>query len=195
VANASSSCSKRYGAWQRRQIWHHPLVPGSPPFDEWYERIVRPTLGSEGPRDSFEQWCRDVFADHGEVDLSTLEALYRADRIRLCRAAVALVSRDLAATTSLDPMIEVVDDDDFDVYVSYRGNFTSGQFSFDSAEEAARQVADDVQEHVSEDLWQAWPMCPTHDRGLHAVLIEGAATWRCSAGRGGHPVAAIGHLG
>jgi hypothetical protein len=168
-------------------------VAGIPPFDEWFERIVRPTLGSEGPRDSFEQWCRGVFADLGDVDLPTLEALYRANRLRLCQEAVALASQDIAATTSIEPTIEVVDDDDVGVYVAYRGAFTSGQFSFDSPEEASQQVADYLQEHVSEDLGGAWPTCQTHDRGLHAVLQHGEPVWRCSGG-GGHAAGAIGCL-
>lgn len=166
----------------------------SAPFDEWYELIIRPTLGSAGPRSSFKQWCRDIFARHGEVDLSTLEGLYRANRLRLCRAAVALVTRDIASTTSFHPPIEVVDDDGLGVYLSYRGSFTSGQLSFDSPEEAAQQVADYLQEYVSEDLRGAWPTCQTHGLGLHAVLVDGAATWHCSGGRG-HSVGAIGHLG
>ncbi|AWS40350.1 hypothetical protein [Streptosporangium sp. 'caverna'] len=54
-------------------------------------------------------------------------------------------------------------------------------------------VADATQEVVMEVIWRTWPVCPVHDRGLHAEPEEGIAVWRC-AGGGTHNVAPVGEL-
>ncbi|XVV15604.1 hypothetical protein ACQP2X_15035 [Actinoplanes sp. CA-131856] len=52
-------------------------------------------------------------------------------------------------------------------------------------------VAEDTQDAVMHSLWSAWPVCPTHERGVHARSHDKAAVWWCSADNG-HAVAAIG---
>ncbi|MFF3445414.1 hypothetical protein [Streptosporangium sp. NPDC002721] len=54
-------------------------------------------------------------------------------------------------------------------------------------------VADAAQEVVMEVIWRTWPVCPVHDRGLHADSEDGIAVWRCT-GDGTHTVAPVGEL-
>ncbi|MEU6725963.1 hypothetical protein ABZ917_19865 [Nonomuraea wenchangensis] len=58
---------------------------------------------------------------------------------------------------------------------------------------ALAQVADAVQETIMELTWRVWPVCATHDLGLHAGGENGIAVWRC-AGDGTHTVAPVGEL-
>jgi hypothetical protein len=53
-------------------------------------------------------------------------------------------------------------------------------------------VADDVQDAVMHSIWETWPVCPQHSRGVHAQRHEGAAVWWC-ASDGGHAAAQVGH--
>jgi hypothetical protein len=60
-------------------------------------------------------------------------------------------------------------------------------------QEALASVADATQETIMELTWTVWPVCPTHDRGLHAELDHEVAVWQCTAG-GAHIVAPVGGL-
>ncbi|XVU28444.1 hypothetical protein ACQPZJ_15770 [Actinoplanes sp. CA-054009] len=51
-------------------------------------------------------------------------------------------------------------------------------------------VAEDTQDAVMHSLWAAWPVCPTHQLGVHAREHDDAAVWWCAAAAG-HVVAAI----
>lgn len=52
-------------------------------------------------------------------------------------------------------------------------------------------VADDAQDAVMHSVWGAWPTCPEHSLGVHALEHGGAAVWWCGIG-GGHVVARVG---
>ncbi len=52
-------------------------------------------------------------------------------------------------------------------------------------------IADAWQEWLHDEIGQALPACPVHDRGLHSEITRGRAVWVCSAG---HEVARIGSL-
>ena len=53
-------------------------------------------------------------------------------------------------------------------------------------------MADSLQESVAE-AWQVWPLCPVHERGLHAMTYEKQAVWWCKLA-GGHVAGQIGRL-
>jgi hypothetical protein len=55
------------------------------------------------------------------------------------------------------------------------------------------EVADDAQDAVMHSIWGAWPTCPEHRLGVHALAHDGAAVWWCPAD-GGHIAARIGQL-
>ncbi|MFF4987007.1 hypothetical protein ACFY19_07440 [Streptosporangium saharense] len=60
-------------------------------------------------------------------------------------------------------------------------------------DDALWSVADATQEAVMERIWRVWPVCPTHDLGLHADTEDGTVVWRCE-GDGTHTVAPVGEL-
>ncbi|MER7133332.1 hypothetical protein [Streptosporangium saharense] len=60
-------------------------------------------------------------------------------------------------------------------------------------DDALWSVADATQEVVMERIWRVWPVCPTHDLGLHADTEDGTVVWRCE-GDGTHTVAPVGEL-
>lgn len=61
------------------------------------------------------------------------------------------------------------------------------------AQGALTRVADATQEVIMEAIWQVWPLCPTHNHGLHAALKNETAIWQCT-GSGTHTVAPVGDL-
>ena len=40
-------------------------------------------------------------------------------------------------------------------------------------------VADVVRDHVVEDLWRAWPLCPHHGFALYPEVPRKVAVWGC----------------
>ena len=72
---------------------------------------------------------------------------------------------------------------------------TSGLTSFDAVYQTPTDlltmVADEVQDAVMHAVWGAWPVCPTHHRGVHPALTDGTAAWQCRAGAG-HVISTIG---
>ncbi|NUP21457.1 MAG: hypothetical protein HOV96_30620 [Nonomuraea sp.] len=61
------------------------------------------------------------------------------------------------------------------------------------AQGALAAVAEAVQETIMALVWTVWPVCKTHNRGLHAGFDHGAAVWRCN-GDGAHTFAPVGRL-
>ncbi|MGI5284631.1 hypothetical protein ACQEVF_15000 [Nonomuraea polychroma] len=74
----------------------------------------------------------------------------------------------------------------------YHGNGISPILGSDP-QGALAEVADAVQETIMELIWKVWPVCATHDLGLHAGWEHGTAVWRCTS-NGAHTVAPVGEL-
>lgn len=86
------------------------------------------------------------------------------------------------------------DDDDYELLVvSYRGSFLTPVMDSLRYPESTAEVADNLQDHIVEEIHAAWPVCPAHDRGLYAQVDRGDAVWYCRSG--GHAVSKIGELG
>ena len=113
-------------------------------------------------------------------------------------AALEAVKADMHATGLPGPIRLVIPDwsDPPRAFVEYRGGWgsTSGMGSGDGARPAWAlvRVADEAQDAIMEALWQAWPLCPTHQLGAHARERDGTAVWQCN-GNGGHTITPIGH--
>jgi len=103
------------------------------------------------------------------------------------------VAADIRATTRIPaPDIDVLMHGDL-LVVSFNDNYqTPAMFSI-SAPEAICEVAENLRDHVMDQIWTVWPVCPAHGRGLSAEPVQGGAAWVCPDG-GGHTVAAIGNL-
>lgn len=121
--------------------------------------------------------------------------------------ALALLNADLTATlprqgplrliaiTSLREDVDVPED----VHVvlsdgERHGNPLHPGSAADLAQ-ALEAVADAAQETVSEQLWQAWPLCAEHGLGMHTRAADGRLSWWCAGERGlAHIRAAVGEL-
>ncbi|AZP19197.1 hypothetical protein EJC51_25875 [Streptomyces aquilus] len=123
--------------------------------------------------------------------------------------ALALLNRDLAVTLPRLEPLQLLALPPYDagepenVYVAtatgeWHGNPLDPN-SQDSPASALASVADAAQETVVELLWQAWPLCPEHDLGMHPREdAEGRLSWWCAGERlrrgPAHVHAAVGAL-
>jgi hypothetical protein len=76
--------------------------------------------------------------------------------------------------------------------VIYNGGYTTPAVVSVQHPEVTCEIADYLQGEIVEDLWTAWPTCPAHRSGLHAMASNGDAIWFCRTGK--HRVAAVGQL-
>jgi len=116
---------------------------------------------------------------------------------RALEDALAVVERDARATGVTGPLRLVVPEwEEYGrAWVEFRGSFQGNGMPPSTGRDpraALTAVADAAQEVIVEVIWRAWPVCPEHDRGLRAVLLDETPVWLCSYGP--HPVAAIGGL-
>lgn len=122
--------------------------------------------------------------------------------------ALALLNRDLAATLPEQKPLRLLALPPFDaggpeyVHVALdNGEWHGNALQPESAEDPASAlaaVADAAQETVTERLWQAWPLCPEHDLGMHPREADGRLSWWCAGDRHrrgpAHIRAAVGEL-
>jgi len=168
-------------------------VAERPGFDEWVRRFL--AEAGDG-RDVSQQaalvrWFRSVFDELGPVSRAEVDRRYEADQLDVAKEAVRLVMRDAAVTADVAAEV-VVDTDGNCVRISYNGSYTTpSMFEIERAS-AIAEVGDYMQDHIADDLWRAWPVCPDHKLGLRARVRDGAPVWWCESGD--HAVAPIGGL-
>jgi len=168
-------------------------VAERPGFDEW----VQPFLAEAGDGRDVSQsaalvrWFRSVFDEVGPISRAEVHRRYQADQVAAAEEAVRLVMRDAAVTANAAANV-VVDTDGNCIRISYNGSYTTpSMFEIDRAS-AIAEVGDYLQEHISESLWRAWPVCPDHDLGLRARVRHGEPVWWCESGQ--HAAGSIGGL-
>ena len=110
----------------------------------------------------------------------------------LVARAVALVDADIRHTTSLDPVIRVVELDDGVIAATYDGSYQAPAVFSIREPESICEVADNLQVHVVDELWTVWPVCPADGLGLDPRVVDGRAVWHCRVGE--HIAADIGAL-
>ncbi|MGW2620760.1 hypothetical protein [Streptomyces sp. NPDC001500] len=144
---------------------------------------------------------------HAHFDHSGFRRVAR-DEYPLWDEALALLNRDLAATLPEAGPLQLVAQPSYEagepeyVYVALaNGEWHGGHLYPKVAEDAAHAlaiVADAAQDTVAERLWQAWPLCVEHNRGMHAREAEGQLSWWCAGERArlapAHTPAAVGAL-
>lgn len=120
--------------------------------------------------------------------------------------ALTLLNRDLAATLPEQRPLRLMSVDGWDgtdgpedVYIALANGESHGHpLSPESARDPAAAlaaVADAAQDTVTERLWQAWPVCPEHDLGMHLYEDDAGVPlgWWCAGGPA-HIRAAVGAL-
>ncbi|MGH3428584.1 MAG: hypothetical protein ACRDQZ_13615 [Mycobacteriales bacterium] len=140
------------------------------------------------------KFFREVFEARGPVPVDELTAVWKAHELRLAREAPDLVAADICATTKISsPNIDVRREDDL-LIVSFNGNYqTPPMFSMRSPESIC-EVAENLRDHVMDEVGSVWPVCPVHDRALQARPVDGLAVWVCAAGDHERHFAVIGEL-
>ena len=111
--------------------------------------------------------------------------------LHVAEDAIRRLRADMERTGRAEgPIVVTVDEDDM-LHVT-TANGGAGWLPDVSDESLVAEIADLVQGEISCDQGSLlWPVCPTHDRGLHAVVQEALAVWWCS---GGHSYGPIGGL-
>jgi hypothetical protein len=162
-------------------------------FDEWV-RPFRDEAAADNERSDLPtliEWFRAVFDEAGPVSRDDLERRYEVRQLQLARDAVRLVLSDAAATSDFGGDV-VVDVEGRAIRISVDGSFTTASMMEFERAAAIAEVADYLQEHISEALWRAWPVCRSHDLGLRATARDGEPVWWCETGS--HVVGTIGGL-
>ena len=174
-------------------------------FEAWLAtfRLDEPDEGGQvgtpvaGAMDFF----REVYERRGPVSSDELRAAWQAREVELAGRAVPLVLADIRRTTDLDPHVEVrvvevgADWEQPDLpgvtAITYNGGYTTEPLSI-RMPEIICDVADNLRDHVVDDLWTVWPVCPRDRLGLDPRVVAGRAVWYCRVGE--HLAAPIGEL-
>jgi hypothetical protein len=139
------------------------------------------------------EFFREMFdATGGPVPTAALNEAWKQRELALAQHAVTLIRADLRRTTQLNPNIEVRTLDDDVTAVTYNGNCQAPALFSIRDPEATCEVADNLRDHIVEDLWSPWPTCPKHGSVLDPRPVNAEAVWYCHAGS--HAVSAIGEL-
>ena len=166
-------------------------------FDAWVESLHLDEPDEGGDVGTLSpgtlQFLREMFnASGGPVSTSTLESAWKQRQLALAAQAVVLIIADLRRTTQLNPDIAVRSLDDGVTAVTYNGNYQAPALLAIRNPEATCEVADNLRDHIVEDLWSPWPACAVHDSVLDPRPMDGDAVWFCRAGM--HAVSLIGAL-
>jgi hypothetical protein len=138
-------------------------------------------------------FLREIFDERGPVPAEDVELARQVRQIELARAAVESLGADLGASTSLRPPPFEYRMDGGEVRVAYWGRHATVTITAMSAPHVVAEVADFMQDEIVEDLHAAWPVCPDHQLGTYAEIVDERAVWFCRKHQ--HVVAAIGQLG
>ncbi|MEU7835746.1 hypothetical protein [Nonomuraea sp. NPDC049129] len=128
-------------------------------------------------------------------DLS--DRIYTAFEPRMPSAleqALEVVERDVRARGITGALRLITPGDGALTWVEFQGGYHgAGIIADGDINDLLADVAEAVQETIMELTWKVWPVCATHDRGLHVGCEQGITVWRCT-GDGSHTVAPVGEL-
>src|SRR4051812_27001634 len=106
------------------------------------------------------------------------------------------LARDFTAATGTELELSLRERDGLDVIMVTLAGQPAGSFwkSFPHEHEPfLAEVAGDLQEFLSQEVWGGWPICATHNtHPLDPTVIDGTASWVCPLGQF---TARIGDLG
>ncbi|UQX89247.1 hypothetical protein M6D93_04395 [Jatrophihabitans telluris] len=162
-------------------------------FDVWIASFDLHDEDDPGtPPEGLPEFLRATFDTHGAVSRDEVRRLYYERESELAHKAVALFVADVERTSTFNPSINIRRDEHGTLIVSYNGNYSTPATLAIRAPETICEVADNLRDHVVDDLSAAWPVCPTHGFGLDPRSVKGHAVWFCR--HGDHSVSAIGQL-
>jgi hypothetical protein len=179
------------------------IQDGGQDYETWRRSLVGEPEELDGMADDrhlpagFNEFALEVFRDRGPISSIEFDQAHDARQLLLARRAVELVETDVQRTAGIemrfDVGIKTINDDFEIVVVSYRGSYQTPVIFALRQPEATAEVADNMQDLIVKELHSAWPVCPSHDRGLYAMVDEGNAVWYCRSGT--HSATRIGEYG
>ena len=157
-------------------------------FDDWLASI-----DPERDMTDRRRWLRHQFELLGPVDAESIDVAYELELAGALRTAIELARSDLPD----DPTRSLTYIDEpgaRGIAYGYSATFSSPMTHSPPwrMSQLIVDVADYVQEHVSEERMRVWPTCTNHGLGLHPKVANHGPVWRCS--HGPHDVAVIGQL-
>ncbi len=164
-------------------------------FQTWLNQVAPADELDPGVRPAGAvQLLRQIFDRRGPISVQELHSERQTIQMDLAQGAVALVLRDLRATTKARPNVELRHDDEYGLVVTHNGGWTTPAMMSMQNPQATCEIADYLQGETVEDseVRAAWPTCPTHRNGLYARVHDDSAVWFCRTGN--HPAAPIGAL-
>jgi hypothetical protein len=108
-------------------------------------------------------------------------------------AALALVISDVESTTAMHERSAILRCDDW-IFEDAQNDRDEGDelalacrfgghaFSLDGAQSIADIAADiafQVQDDVTDEIWGAWPVCPAHQHPMSPTVVKETAMWTC----------------
>lgn len=151
-------------------------------------------------------WTQRVFQEKGTISAKELKTLATIERDREATALLeraralvpAIVADGRAAGMELDIELRLDEWGLPQVLVRYEpeaypSTGGGGAWVIDTDAELLAAVAEQVQEDSMEERVFVWPVCPEHQLGGHADVLDDRAVWTCRA-TGGHVIARIGEL-
>jgi hypothetical protein len=102
----------------------------------------------------------EIFAEDGPASREQTQVLFRGRQLAMAREAVALVARDIARTTRVEPPPFAHREDDDGIWVSYRGCYATTPISGVTQAQITAEVADFMQEEVMEHVWDRLASVP-----------------------------------
>jgi hypothetical protein len=167
----------------------------TPAFDEWVKSL-RDNEDSSDPGElavGTADFLRELYDSNGAMSLDDVVDARDERLLSLARTAVDLLVADIRHTTDLQTPKFKIRLEEGTVIVSYKGSYNAPALRSLRPPEAICEVVENVRDHIMDDLWAAWPLCPVHQVGLYAEPIDGRAAWYCRLGQ--HSVAPVGELG
>lgn len=93
---------------------------------------------------------------------------------------------------------ESVGDDDDDDEFGLACRFAGHTFALDGDQtiaDIATDIANQVQDDVTDEIWGAWPVCPLHQHPMVPRIVGDTAMWTCPADADADVAVPIGRLG
>ncbi|WP_433513171.1 hypothetical protein ACQP2T_57690 [Nonomuraea sp. CA-143628] len=108
--------------------------------------------------------------------------------------ALEVVERDVRVRGITGTLRLITPGDGALTWVEFQGGYHGAGITADGdIYDRLADVAEAVQETIMELTWKVWPVCVTHDRGLHVDVEQEIAVWRCT-GDATHTVSRVGEL-
>lgn len=169
-----------------------PDGPTSTDFESWFATSTE--AASSDRRTKLRPWFRALHDDHGPVTMEVALIAWALQQLDASELAVALVLADVHRTTKWQVEVELATFGNA-VEITVEGHTRAPATDSDPWDQHAivSDIAEIIQEDVTEWRSEVWPVCASHGVGAHAEVQAGRAVWWCRSGQ--HVVSEIGLLG